>query len=241
MTTHIRSLSMLEMAARSISPAGVAVAVTSAQDDAEPLWPAEEAAIENAVPARRREFTAGRAAARQALLALGRAPSAIPMDEDRSPIWPRAVVGSITHDHKACVAVVGERDRFKALGVDVEPALPLEAELYSEICRVEELAWLRQLPFEVRGMVARRFFCAKEAIYKCQYTISRELFDFHALSVVFDKQGGFDARLMKDVEGIRRGTIFSGMTTKVGEQILSLCHISEGFEFGSDFPNSVIG
>ncbi len=241
MTTQLRRLSMLEMAVRSISPAGVAVAVTSAKDDSEPLWPAEEAAVENALPGRVREFTAGRTAARRALLALGRAPSAIPMDDDRSPIWPRAIVGSITHDQKVCVAVVGERDRFKALGVDVEPALPLEAELFSEICRAEELAWLRQLPFEVRGVVARRFFCAKEAIYKCQYSVSRELFDFHALSVVFDKQGRFDARLMKDVENFPRGTIFSGVTTKSGEQILSLCHIAEGFEFGNDFPNSVTG
>ncbi|CUJ13163.1 4'-phosphopantetheinyl transferase family protein [Cognatishimia activa] len=241
MTTQLRRLSMLEMAVRSIVPAGAAVAVTSPRSESEPLWPAEEQAIANARPARQREFTAGRTAARRALLALGRAPSAIPMGEDRAPIWPRAVVGSISHDLMACVAVVGERDRFKALGVDIEPNLPLEADLFSEICRPEELAWLRQLPFENRGVVARRFFCAKEAIYKCQYAISQEVFDFHALSVIFDKQGRFDARLMKDVECFAKGTMFSGLTTRSGEQLLSLCHISEGVEFGSDFPNSVIG
>jgi 4'-phosphopantetheinyl transferase EntD len=232
---------MLEMAVRAIAPAGVAVAVTSPRGDADPLWPAEMDAVAQATPARQAEFAAGRTAARRALLALGRAPSAVPMGEDRAPVWPRAVVGSITHDLKACIAIVGERDRFKALGVDIEPALPLEADLFSEICRPEELAWLRQLPFDCRGVVARRFFSAKEAIYKCQYTISQEVFDFHALSVVFDKQGRFDARLMRDVSGIAKGTMFNGLTIKSGEQLISLCHIAEGVEFGSDYPNSVIG
>ncbi|MFY0597544.1 MAG: 4'-phosphopantetheinyl transferase superfamily protein [Cognatishimia sp.] len=241
MTTQLRRLSMLEMAVRSIVPAGVAVAVTSPRADSDPLWPIEEQAIAEAQPARKKEFAAGRTASRKALLALGRAPSAIPMGGDRAPVWPRAVVGSITHDSKACIAVVGERDRFKALGIDIEPALPLEADLFSEICRPEELAWLRQLPFETRGVVARRFFSVKEAIYKCQYAVSGELFDFHTLSVIFDKQGRFDARLMKDVEGFAKGTMFRGLTTKSGEQIISLCYLSEGVDFGSEFPNSVIG
>lgn len=241
MTAQMRRLSMLEMSARSLVPAGISVAVTAARGEAEQLWPAETEAIENATPMRQREFAAGRMAARQALLALGRAPSAILMGDDRAPIWPRAVVGSIAHDAKACIAVVGERERFKSIGIDIEPALPLEAEIFREICRPEELAWLRQLPFEKRGGVARRFFSAKEAIYKCQYPISRTIFDFHALSVIFDKQGRFDARLMQDVDGFEKGSMFSGLTTKSGEHILSVCHISEGTDFASEYPNSVIG
>lgn len=241
MTTQIRRLSMLEMSARSLVPTGVSVAVTAARGESEPLWPAEEAAMTKATPSRQREFAAGRMAARRALLALGRAPSAIPMGDDRAPVWPRAVVGSIAHDAKVCIAVVGERDRFKAIGIDIEPVLPLEAEIFRDICRPEELAWLRQLPFEARGVVARRFFSAKEAIYKCQYTVSRTMFDFHALSVIFDKQGRFDARLMQDVDGFEKGTMFSGLTTKAGEHILSVCHISEGDNFGTEHPNSVIG
>lgn len=241
MTTQLRRLSMLEMSARSLVPAGVSVSVTAANGEAEPLWPAEEQAIERATPARQREFAAGRMAARRALLALGRAPSAIPMGEDRAPVWPRAVVGSIAHDNKACIAVVGERDRFKAIGIDIEPAMALEAELFAEICRPEELAWLRQLPFETRGVVARRFFCAKEAIYKCQYTVSRTMFDFHALSVIFDKQGRFDARLMQDVDGFAKGTMFRGLTTKAGDHILSVCALSEGYDFGNEYPNSDMG
>ena len=68
MTTQIRSLSMLEMSARSLVPAGVTAAVTAAKGDAEPLWPAEEDAMQHASPARQREFAAGRMAARRALL-----------------------------------------------------------------------------------------------------------------------------------------------------------------------------
>ncbi|MDC0736821.1 4'-phosphopantetheinyl transferase superfamily protein [Cognatishimia sp. SS12] len=241
MTMPLRQLSMLEMAARTIVPARVAVAVTAADHTAEPLWQAEEAAIAAARPARRVEFTAGRAAARKALLALGRAPSAIPMGADRAPVWPRAIVGSIAHDDRACIAVVAERDRMRAIGIDLEPDAPLEADLFGEICRPEELAWLRQLPFERRGHVARRFFSAKEAIYKCQYAVSHEMFDFHALSLVFDHQGRFDARLMKAVPGFDHGALFRGTSIKAGDQILSLCHIGEGVDLEDDHRNSVIG
>ncbi|NQY60203.1 4'-phosphopantetheinyl transferase [Cognatishimia sp.] len=241
MTMMMRHNSRLELAARAVLPTGVAVSVTSPTAEPDPLWPVEEQAISKAVPARQREFAAGRMAARRALLALGRAPSAIPVGDDRAPIWPRAIVGSIAHDETACIAVTAERDRFKALGVDIEPSIPVEAELFQEICRPEELAWLRQLPFESRGMVARRFFAAKEAVYKCQYTISRKIFGFDSLSVVFDRQGRFDARLMKEAGPFETGTIFKGMTALVGDQILSLCWIGEGHHSDEDFQNSVTG
>lgn len=241
MTMMMRHNSRLELAARAVLPTGVAVSVTSPNAEQEPLWPVEQNAIANAVPSRQREFAAGRTAARRALLALGRAPAAIPVGEDRAPVWPRAIVGSIAHDDSTCIAVAAERDRFRALGVDVEPAEAIEAELFSEICRPEELAWLRQLPFEARGLVARRFFAAKEAVYKCQYSVSREIFGFDALSVVFDRQGRFDARLMKDAGPFESGTIFKGMTALVGDQILSLSWIGEGFDTGENFPNLVTG
>lgn len=241
MTLQMRRLTMLEMAARSLVPAGVGVAVTSPKVEGDPLWPAEQDAIKSARQTRIQEFTAGRTAGRKALLAIGRAPSAIPMGDDRAPVWPRAVVGSISHDMRACIAIVGERERFRGLGVDIEPAQPLEGEIFAEVCRPEELAWLRQLPFEKRGLAARRFFSVKEAIYKAQYSISRELFDFHALSVVFDRQGRFDARLMQAVNGFGQGQMFAGVSSLVGEHLLSVCHIDE--EFGADgiFPNSAMG
>ena len=241
MTMMLRHNSRLELAARAVLPMGVAVSVTSPTGDVEPLWPVEERAISNAVPQRQREFAAGRTAARRALIALGRAPSAIPVGDDRAPVWPRAIVGSIAHDETSAIAVTAERDQYRAIGIDIEPSAPIEAELFQEICRAEELAWLRQLPFESRGMVARRFFAAKEAIYKCQYQVSRQVLGFDALSVVFDRQGRFDARLMKEAGPFESGTIFKGMTALVGDQILSLCWIKEGAHSPENFQDSVMG
>lgn len=241
MTMMMRHNSRLELAARAVLPMGVAVSVTSPTGDIEPLWPVEERAIQDAVPSRKREFAAGRAAARRALVALGRAPSAIPVGDDRAPVWPRAIVGSIAHDETSCIAVTAERDQYRSIGIDVEPSAPIEAELFQEICRAEELAWLRQLPFEKRGSVARRFFAAKEAIYKCQYPISRKVLGFEALSVVFDRQGRFEARLMKDAGAFEVGTIFKGMTALVGNQILSMCWIPEGADNTDNFQDSATG
>lgn len=241
MSIELRKLNMLELAARAIVPSGVMVSVSSVKNTVEPLWPGEIDAVADAVPSRVSEFTAGRTAARRALIALGRPPSAIPAGKDRAPNWPRATVGSIAHDETACIAIVAERERFRALGVDVEPAQPIEAELYQEICRPEERAWLRQLPFKCRGLAARRFFCAKESVYKCQYTVSREIFGFEALSVNFDKEGRFQARLTRTAGPFGAGTIFNGVTALVSGQILSLCWIAEEGDKDAEFLNSVIG
>lgn len=114
-------------------PDGVAVAVVDPEQVTEPLFPIEEAAVSRAVAGRRAEFAAGRQAARQALKALGYAPVAIPMAEDRAPVWPQGIVGSLSHCPAACIAVVAEAARIASLGVDIEPYDPLPEDIVHEI------------------------------------------------------------------------------------------------------------
>jgi len=167
---------------------GADVAVVAAPAEAYPvgLLPTEAPAVANAVPARRREFTTGRVLARQAMTQLRLPQAAIPQAEDRAPIWPARVTGSISHDATLCVAAVAPRTRFKSFGIDVEANKPLDIDLIDIICTRAELDWLsKQRPSDITTL-AKLIFSAKEAAFKCQYPHSGAMLDFHDLDLCFD-------------------------------------------------------
>lgn len=147
------------------------------------LFPAEAASVERAVLSRKQQFTAGRVLARRALVALGHEPVALIADAQRVPEWPPAVRGTITHTHTWCAAAVARADAITALGADVEPATPLEPQLWSRICRPEEREWLAEHHEERAGLFAKAWFSAKESIYKALYPSVRVFLDFHGMRI----------------------------------------------------------
>jgi 4'-phosphopantetheinyl transferase EntD len=150
------------------------------------LFPEEEAAVAKAVEKRRREFAAGRTAARAALAQLGFAPQAIRASDDRAPEWPIGVVGTISHTKHCCAVAVARSDRYAGLGLDVEGAEALKPELYRAICTPDEVARLARLPPLVDwGKVV---FSAKEAFYKCYYPSMRVFLGFHDVELEIDPE-----------------------------------------------------
>ncbi len=186
-----------------------------------PGLPDEETALKRASEGRRREFRTGRALAREAMGALGIAPAAIPAADDRSPIWPEGIVGSVTHCDDLCAAAVARKaDGILSIGLDVEPAEPLDPDLIPEICVDEERRWLATLPASRRGLFARTVFSAKECAYKCQYPLSHTLLDFHAMRISIDiSRGSFEASFNRDVAPFRTGD------TLPGRFAIDSCHI----------------
>lgn len=200
----------LATALRAILPAGMALGVA---DVPEALWPGEAIA---AVPHRLAEFAAGRTAARRALAALGMPMAAIPMGEDRAPIWPHGGVGSISHCAGACMAVAGRQRDFAGIGLDLEPAQPLAPDLWPSILRPDETA--------VDGLDALRIFVTKEAAYKAQYPLSRQLFDFQTLKITFQDQY-FMARFAHGVPPFAAGDILRGRLVQTSGFCAALCWI----------------
>jgi 4'-phosphopantetheinyl transferase EntD len=194
------------LAAR-LLPFPVRTAEMDPRTAADELLPGEERAVARAVPSRRREFCAGRACARKAMAALGAQAAPILQGEDRAPIWPAGLVGSITHTESWCAAAVARtEDGIDAIGLDVEPAEPLDPALLRIICLPEE----RRLAAEdeLRG---RLFFSAKEAAYKAQYPLSRTLLGFHAMQIHLDEPAQrFVAVFQKDVAPFSRGDALEG-------------------------------
>ena len=179
-------------------PEGVAAAELRGPGEPARLKPEEARSVERAVPKRIHEFAAGRQCARRALAELGLADVSIAAAQDRQPVWPAGVVGSITHTVGFCAAVVAQETRLQALGVDTELSCAAKPELWRTICVPDENAWISTLPPEERATAATLMFSAKEAFYKCQYPLTGERLSFSDLCVTVHAwgqgQGAFSMR-----------------------------------------------
>ena len=174
-------------------------------DATAPLWPGE--ALAAAVPKRLAEFAAGRSAARRTMAQLGLPPAAVPMQADRSPLWPTTVTGSISHCAGACIAAMAHARDYAGLGLDLEPVQPLTADLWPLVLTTPALA---RLPQDQPGLMALRVFCAKEAAYKAQYAVTGQLFDFQTLDVEVQGQN-FVARFQHAVGQFGVGACLGGV------------------------------
>ena len=129
------------------------------------------------------EFAAGRACARLLLREFGIHNFAVQVGEQRQPLWPSMLVGSISHTTGFCAAVVAPRETLRAVGIDTEIAGSVKPNLWRSICTPEESAWLRSLPESEQLAAATLIFSAKEAFYKCQFVLTQEILGFHDVSV----------------------------------------------------------
>lgn len=168
---------------RNLFPAGAVAAQLREPGDPALLLPAEAAYLGRAVPKRRQEFAAGRLCARRALAEFGVRDFALQVARDRQPIWPDSMVGSITHTAGLCVAVVAERARLVAVGMDSEVVGDVTPDTWPAICGPGEAAWLGSLPASERAAAVTLIFSAKEAFYKCQYPVAGERLNFHDLFI----------------------------------------------------------
>lgn len=184
-----------------------------------PMPGVEAAAMARAVPARRAEFAAGRHAARQAMVRLGLPAQPVPMGEDRAPLWPAGVTGSITH-HGALALAVACRAGTRTLGLDAEPDEDLPGDLLDQICDSDERDWIAGCDRPLRW--ARLVFAAKEAAYKCQYPLSRTLFGFDAMTVRVDPVAGtLAARFLRPVAPFAAGRVLHGRFAFAGGLVIA--------------------
>lgn len=199
-------LTTLLAVARGLVPAGCGLAVADPRVD-RPPFPGESV---QGLPKRLAEFRAGRAAAREALAALGLPDRAIPAGADRAPIWPMGVHGAISHSDRLCLAVVGWQRR---IGLDLEPATPLEADLRGTILIGAEMG--------ASDLGAKLIFSAKEAVYKAQYPLTRQIIGFESVCVTLTP-GHFTAQFLQDVGPIAKGRQVQGRWSDVAGHFLTL-------------------
>lgn len=144
------------------------------------LHPLEQEALGDAVSSKRRQdFTLGRAAARKSLSGIGfPVVSPVLRGEQREPLWPVGVVGSIAHSGVYGVAVAAWQQDVPALGVDIQKIEERYTdELIARFADPDEFDWVRSDP-EKRTERAVKLFSAKESIFKALYVLRRVWFAF---------------------------------------------------------------
>lgn len=171
------------------------------------LYPEEAVLIERAVPKRFFEFVAARNLARTLLSQLGVNHGAIARGHLGAPVWPEGYVGSIAHSSGMVTVAVARREDYRALGLDLEPNLPLPSDVTSYVC----------LPGEQEGAPASRaVFAAKEAYYKAHCTLHQRMLDFTDVRVTFASDRWEATELCPPADTIGPTTIVGSIVTTAG-------------------------
>jgi 4'-phosphopantetheinyl transferase EntD len=170
----------------------VALTLSAADPSCASTWLAQllpagvaTAALAGAAPGRAAEFAAGRLCARRAAARFGFDGQAIGAQADGRPRWPAGLTGSITHTGGFAAAAIGERGRFRAIGIDAERVGGVPRTLWGQLFRPAETAWLEGLPESLQDRVGTLMFSAKEAFYKCQYEVTGQWLEFRDVVVDF--------------------------------------------------------
>lgn len=204
-------LELVAALTEAILPRGVAVVAVDPTERPEAPMESEARAVADASPARQVEFLAGRAAAHRAMDALRMAQHPVPMGEDGAPIWPRDVLGCITHTEWASVAAVARARDWAGIGIHLQSSEPLSFDLLPQITTQAERAWLLTQPEEERGVLARLIFSAKTAASKAQYSVSRTLIEFQNFEVRIDRVASeFEAVFQTDKPPFCTGQTIAG-------------------------------
>ena len=153
-------------------PANVVATELTADAPRTVLTAAELQFIKGCADKRIDDFTRGRACAHRALRELGVEDFSLLAGPQREPLWPAAIIGSITHTHGMAAAVAARQRDLRAVGVDCEVVDAVDEELWSRICTDAEVERLSQLAPTERVRQAALIFAAKEAFYKCQFPLT---------------------------------------------------------------------
>jgi 4'-phosphopantetheinyl transferase EntD len=181
----------------SILPVGVVAIEAVGAVTPDMLFPGEHTFVAKAVESRRIEFARGRSCARRALAMLGTEPSPVLCDDNRAPLWPPGVVGSITHCLDYCASVVARADRWSSIGIDAEVLRSLGAGVERRIVLPAERRHLDELDPAIPWECV--VFSVKEAFYKAWFPLTRRWLDFLDVEVHLDpSRGRFQATLRVD-------------------------------------------
>ena len=187
------------------------------------------ATIQRSVAKRQAEFLAGRICARAALQELEGLTIVPAIGEDRAPVWPAHISGSITHSTGRAAAIVAQKRHWRGLGMDLENLLnPERAQrLAGEILTPPELQRMSAGRRDQLALLVTLTFSVKESLFKALYPIVRQRFYFeHAELLEWTEAGQVRLRLLTDLSSEwRNGTELDAQFGVKEGQLLSLVSI----------------
>ncbi|NQZ20700.1 MAG: 4'-phosphopantetheinyl transferase superfamily protein [Colwellia sp.] len=173
--------------------------------------------IVKSVEKRQSEFLAGRMMARSALALLNDDKFTVDIGENRSPVWPNNIVGSISHSAEMALCIVSDKCACRYVGCDIEPFITCttQSEISNSIINSDEKTLIKNSQLE-SGVAFTLIFSAKESLFKALYPYVKCYFDFRDAEV-FDidtHKNEFKIKIIKGLScDLSEGTQFSGHYT----------------------------
>ena len=146
------------------------------------------AVFRSASTGRKAEFLAGRIAAQHAFVKLGLRPQSIAIGNHRCPIWPPAVLASISHHggHAYCLMThrPANTESGAGVGVDVETLIQDVGaiSIVDKIMSPSEIS-ITSAHFNQANLALPLIFSAKESLFKALYPSVGRYFDFLDIAV----------------------------------------------------------
>jgi enterobactin synthetase component D len=142
--------------------------------------------VHNAVKKRQAEYVAGRYLAKRCFLALGSTEADVGISQHRAPLWPKGMIGSISHSSNKAICVVKPRDLpEQGIGIDIEQCLTdsTATSIKNTIINEAEQALLTKHDVDfATGLTV--IFSAKESLFKALFPQVRAYFDFLDAEVI---------------------------------------------------------
>jgi enterobactin synthetase component D len=188
------------------------------------------ASIQRSVAKRQTEFLAGRLCAREAMRQLDGRVQVPVIGDDRAPVWPDDLCGSITHSTGWAAALVAHKQHWRGLGLDVEQVMSSEraARLAAEILTADELQRMAQAPEHQVALWVTLTFSLKEALFKALYPIVLKRFYFEDAELLnWSEDGSARLRLKIDLsEEWHSGKELDAQFSVQDGQLLSLVAVA---------------
>ena len=153
------------------------------------LYPEELALTKKMSSKRLYDFSSGRYAARKLLLNYEIEKHPILIGENRAPIWPTGIIGSISHSENLCIAVISDKKALNSIGVDIESSKRINADILPLICNEEEISHIKLLEKASNINIltnAKLIFSIKESLFKCLNPLINNWIDYKEMQVKID-------------------------------------------------------
>lgn len=168
-------------------PEGVVAHFTSSVVEERVLYPEELELCVDFEPKRMLDFCRGRYCAHKCLEMLGYQQPVLKSCEGM-PLLPYGITGSISHSLNMAGCIMGSKDQYLSIGVDVEAIGRISPELWQVLFTPGEIDCIRRQPIHTWDKMSTLFYTVKEAYYKMQFPITMVGMEYDDLRVVY--QGG---------------------------------------------------
>ncbi|MGF1877965.1 4'-phosphopantetheinyl transferase superfamily protein [Photobacterium frigidiphilum] len=155
--------------------------------------------LHGAVKKRQAEYVAGRYLAKRCLVALGRAEADVGISQHRAPLWPKEIIGSISHSSNKAICVLNQCDLpEQGIGIDIEQCLTdgTAMSIKNTIINEAEQALITKHDIDFStGLTV--VFSAKESLFKALFPQVRAYFDFLDAEVIAMERDNLTIMLKK--------------------------------------------